>query len=224
MFSAMPVLLFPVMFKHPELANPVVTLEEAKSALTPYYEIAVRCIDDGYQQLVDDPKRHTLDARAQACVANSAIVHRAATAFSGLANVKPHKGGNTFFIFFGAEIKARFKKLDAKKRYKNLMTKRQMQLQTQCHIPGILPGTYLTLGYAPDKLQQKIERHLITLQIGKNVYYEIDIDEELAGTVPQVTTMPITPTQGTSAKPRRVRPRQQPMEKPKAKGTSAGQE
>ncbi|MGB9119396.1 MAG: hypothetical protein WCE73_02145 [Candidatus Angelobacter sp.] len=206
------------------MANPVVSLEEAKASLRPHYRTLKNCIDDGYQQLVEYPKRHTLDARAQACFANSAIVHNALAAFSSVDGVKPIKGGNTFFIVIGAEINARFKKLDGRKRYRNLMTTRQLQLQQQCHIPGILPGTYLTLGYVSDPLQQRIARHLVTLQVGKKVHYEIDIDEELAGTVPLVMTMPVTPAQDTSTKRRRVQPRQQPITKPKFKGTSAGQE
>lgn len=212
------------MLNLPELANPVASPDEAKSCLKPYYRTFKKCIDDGWQQLVEYPKRHTLDPRAQACFVNSAIVHNALAAFSGLEGVKPVKGGNTFFLYIGAEIKTRFKKLDRRGTYRNFPTDRQMMLLTQQrNIPGILPGTYLTLGWILDRLQQQIVRHLITLQVGKKVFYEIDIDEELAGMTPQVTPMRPAPAQDTTAKKRRVRPRQHPIEKPKSKGTSAGE-
>ncbi len=74
------------------------------------------------------------------------------------------------------------------------MTGRQLRLMKQMNIPGFLPGTYLTIGYQLDDLQQKIQHRRITLQSHRAVIYAIDLDEAASAAPPStVSVMPQTP-------------------------------
>jgi hypothetical protein len=216
------------MINVPHFANPVMSLVEAKAVLKPYYATVRQCIDDGWRQWMEYPLQHTMDSRARACFVNSAIVYNAKKALHAEDDVKIETGGNTTFFVIGAELKTRFKMLHGKKlTYSNYPTMRQMLLLTQQYnIPGILPGTYLTIGWTLDSLKQNITRHLITLQAGDSPYYTIDLDKELVSALPAIAAMPAIQPSTETAKPRRVRPRQQPTgkEKPQTKAKSAGQQ
>jgi len=139
--------------------------------------------------------RHMLDARARAAFLNSVIIHRAKTAFTDDPYVTFTQAQGSFFLHFGTEIKVRFKKLKPNGTYSNIMTRQQLRLMYQKNIPGILPGTYLTVGYILDKLQQEIQQHKITLQNRKTVIYAIDLDEAASSATPRtrVAPMPLTP-------------------------------
>lgn len=215
------------MLNIPEFANPILSKEEATDFLRPHFPDFVKIEDGAWQEWMDLPNRHKLDNRARANNVHCFIVHRALDEFSKTAGTKAIRGGNTFWLHIGDHIKTRFKKLDRKKLYRNYPTATQLKLAFQGNIPGILPGTYLTLGYLLDDLEQKIERHLVTLQIGKRIVYEIDIDAELGAKATPVVAMPVVPVQPT-APVRRVRPRRgvkpATAKEQKAKGNAAGGE
>jgi hypothetical protein len=204
------------MLNLPELANPVLSCEESKQQLNPYFLKFIECINGAWKQWSDYSLRHTMDNRARASMVNAAIVYRAKAAFAGLApEVKFTATGNSFFLYIGDHIKIRFKKFTADGRYSNLMTGRQIALlQQQSNIPGVLPGTYLTVGYQLDKLEQNIQSRMVTLQVKKTIKYFIDLDEEVAS-ISKVTAMPPMPIPAPAK--RRVKPR-------KAKGHAAGTE
>jgi hypothetical protein len=217
------VIAFTVMLNQPELANPILSKEEAANLLRPHFA-DFRSIEDGaWQKWMSLTERHKLDNRARANIVHCFIVDMALEKFSKVKGTKAVRGGNTFWLYIGDHIKTRFKKLDRKKLYRNYPTLTQLKLALQGNIPGILPGTYLTLGYLLDDLEQNIEQHLVTLQIGKRVIYEIDIDAELGQTSVPVVRMP-TPAPQPAAE-RRVRPRRSVAAKEaKARGNAAGRE
>jgi hypothetical protein len=166
--------------------------------------------------------------RARASFVNAAIVYRAKAAFAGLEpDVKFTATGNSFFLYIGDHIKIRFKKFTDDGRYSNLMTGRQIALlEQQNNIPGIVPGTYLTVGYQLDKLQQSIQCRMVTLQLKKGIEYFIDLDEEVAS-MNKVTAMPSVPPPMAPPAKRRVKPRtnvNKITKNNKAKGHAAGTE
>jgi hypothetical protein len=208
------------MLNLPEFANPVLSKEEAADLLRPFFSDFREIIDEAWQEWMELPKRHKLDNRARANAVHCFIVHQALEKFSKTKDTKAVRGGNTFWLYFGDHIKARFKKLDGKLLYRNIRTATQLTLELQGNIPGILPGTYLTLGYLLDDLQQSIARHLVTLQHRKRIIYQIDIDAELGATGTPVVPMPapmLPPPQERRVRPRRIANKQE-----KAKGNVAG--
>jgi hypothetical protein len=211
------------MLNQPELASPILSKEEAVELLRPHFA-DFRNIEDGaWQKWMSLPERHKLDSRARANIVHCLIVNMALERFSKVKGTKPVRGGNTFWLYIGDHIKTRFKKLDRKKLYRNYPTRTQLKLALQGNIPGILPGTYLTLGYLLDDLEQTIEQHLVTLQVGKRVIYEIDIDAELGQAVTPVVPMPTPIAPATTE--RRVRPRRiAATREAKARGNAAGGE
>jgi hypothetical protein len=208
------------MLNLPEFANPILSKEEAADFLRPHFSEFRKIEDEAWQEWMDLPNRHKLDNRARANNVHCFIVHRALERFSKVKGTKPVRGGNSFWLYIGDQIKTRFKKLDRKKLYRNYPTATQLKLALQGNLPGILPGTYLTLGYLLDALEQKIERHLVTLQLGKRIIYEIDIDAELGATGTPVVPMPapmLPPPQERRVRPRRIANKQE-----KVKGNAAG--
>ena len=211
------------MLNQPEFANPILSKEEATETLRPYFSDFRKIEDDAWGEWLAYHKRHKLDNRARAAFIHCFLVELALEKFSKRKGTKAVRGGNTFWLYIGDHIKTRFKKLDRKKLYRNYPTRTQLKLALQGNIPGILPGTYLTLGYLLDELEQAIERHLVTLQMGKKVIYEIDIDAELAQTTAPVVPMPTPAAPPTTE--RRVRPRRIAVAKEaKARGNVAGGE
>lgn len=208
------------MLNLPELANPVLSKEEAANLLRPFFSDFRQIIDDAWQEWMEITNRHKLDNRARAGAVHCLIAHRALERFSRTKGAKAVRGGGTLWLYIGEHIKTRFKKLDEKLLYRNYPTATQLQLELQGNIPGILPGTYLTLGYVLDDLQQSVARHLVTLQVRKRVVYEIEMDAELGATGTTVVPMPVPvfpPTQE-----RRVRPRRVAKKEAQAKGNAVG--
>lgn len=213
------------MLNVPGLANPVLSSDEAKRQLQPYFEKFIECINGAWKQWIEYPLRHTLDNRARASFIYAATVYRAKATFSGLEPfLKFTSTGNSFFLYVGDHVKLRFKKLCADGTYSNLMTRRQIALQLQQNIPGMLPGTYLTVGYKLDKLQQNIQERMVTLQVNNTIKYFIDLDEEVAsGDSGKIT--PMSPAPSPSPARRRVKPRDNAKKNTgKAKGHAAGTE
>jgi hypothetical protein len=134
------------MLNLPEFANPILSKEEAAGLLRPYFSEFRKIEDEAWQEWMDLPNRHKLDNRARANAVHCFIVHRALERFAKIKGTKPVRGGNTFWLYIGEHIKTRFKKLDRDKLYRNYPTAIQLKLALQGNIPGILPGTYLTLG------------------------------------------------------------------------------
>jgi hypothetical protein len=209
------------MLNLPELANPVLSKEEAADLLRPFFSGFRDIIDEAWQEWMELPNRHKLDNRARANAVHCFIVHRALEKYSKSKSAKAVRGGNTFWLYFGDHIKARFKKLDGKLLYRNYPTGNQLKLELQGNIPGILPGTYLTLGYVLDELEQSVARHLVTLQVRKRVIYEIDMDAELGATGTTVVPMP-APVLPSAPQERRVRPRRVAKKEAQAKGNAVG--
>lgn len=188
-------MLFSVMLNLPGLANPVLSYDESKQQLSPYFEKFIECINGAWKQWMEYPLRHTLDNRARASFVNAAIVYRAKAEFSGLEPfAKFTVTGNSFFLYVGDHVKLRFKKFSPDGTYSNLMTGRQIALQLQKNIPGMLPGTYLTVGYQLDKLQQNIKARMVTLQVKNKIEYFIDLDEEVASGSNKIAAMPPMPS------------------------------
>lgn len=214
------------MLNLPEFANEILSKEEASELLRPHFADIRQSMDEAWQEWLATPNRHKLDNRARAANMHCFIVHNALEKFLKKHGAKPVRTGNSFWLYIDEHIKARFKKLDDNKRYRNYPTATQLQLAFQGNIPGILPGTYLTLGYQLDKLEQSIAHHLVTLQIGKKVIYEIDIDAELGAAGTSVVPMPAPIQPAPPA--RRVRPRRGVKEaaamEQKAKGNAVGGE
>ncbi|MDT8068442.1 MAG: hypothetical protein ROO76_09790 [Terriglobia bacterium] len=216
------------MINHPHLANSILTEAEAKALLKPYFPTIKKCIDDAWDEWLALDKRHRFDKRARAAFLHSMITHNALAAFAKHEDAKTVPGNGTFWLYIGDHIKSRFKKLDRNRRYRNYPTNTQLKLEIQGNIPGVLPGTYLTLGYLLDPLEQKVAHHLVTLQIRKKILYAIDIDAELASATVPVVQIPApvkTVTEAQTEK-RRVRPRGERREtevKAKSKGTFAGE-
>jgi hypothetical protein len=211
-----------------EFANPILSKQEATELLHPHFAEIRQCMDEAWQEWLATPSRHKLDNRARAANVHCFIVHGALEKFLKKHGTKPVRTGNSFWLYIDDHIRARFKKLDHKRRYRNYPTAAQLQLAFQGNIPGILPGTYLTLGYQLDTLQQAIAAHVVTLQMGKKIIYEIDIDAELGATATPVVPMPTPKPVQPAATERRVRPRRGVKEatakEQKAKGNAVGRE
>jgi len=183
------------MLKHPEFANPVLSEKEARDLFAPYASKIVALMNSAWRQWENCPQRIMLDARARASFLSSVFRHEAKVAFVGDSNISFTEKGNSFFLYLGSEAKARFKKLKPNGEYSNIMTGLQLKLMKQMNIPNILPGTYLTIGYQLDPLQQKIQSRKITLQSSKGVIYMIDLDQAASASAPSVTVMPQAPPQ-----------------------------
>lgn len=210
------------MLNLPELANPVLSKEESADLLRPLFSDFRRIIDDAWQEWMELVTRHPrVDKRARAATIHCFIVHRALEKFSKTKGTKAVRGGGTLWLYISDQIKARFKKLDGKLLYRNYPTATQLKLELQGNIPGILPGTYLTLGYVLDDLEQSVARHLVTLQVRKRVIYEIDMDAELGATGTPVVPMP-APVLPSAPQERRVRPRRVAKKEAQAKGNAVG--
>lgn len=188
------------MIKHAEFANPVLSEAEARSLLSPHFGPLVKCVRDAWAQWESYPHRHALDARARAAFMSAFFSHRARAVFPDFSD-----SGNTFFLYFGNEAKLRLKKLKSNGTYSNIMTGRQLRLLRQMNIPGILPGTYLTLGYQLDFSEQSIAHIGVTLQSGKQVVYRIDLDEasSASSATPVFPQTPVAPSASPRVKPRK---------------------
>jgi hypothetical protein len=193
------------MINLPEFANPVLSEKEARRIFAPYYEKLIGCINGAWEQWEVCPQRHALDARTRASFISSLFRHLAKAAFNNDldSNVSHSDSGNSFFLYIGIDAKARLKKLKPNGRYSNIMTGRQLMLMKQMNIPGILPGTYFTIGYQLDDLQQRIQRRKITLQSSKGIIYSIDLDDAVsAAPAAGVSVMPQTPPSSTGSRAR----------------------
>jgi hypothetical protein len=191
------------MIKHPDFANPVLSKEEAREVFSPYVEKFRKVISDTWHQWETCPQRHALDARARASFISSFFRHFAKSAFAGDTRVTYTENGNSFFLYVGKDAKVRLKKLRANGTYSNIMTGRQLRLIKQMDIPGMLPGTYLTIGYQLDDSQQKIRHKKITLQSYRGIIYSIDLDDaSTASSAAPIAVMPQIPPQSNSPRAR----------------------
>lgn len=191
------------MLKHPDFANPVLSEKEARELFAPYASKIVALMNSAWRQWESCPQRTMLDARTRASFLSSVFRHEAKAAFSTDPNVSFTEKRNSFFLYLGTEAKARFKKLKPNGKYSNVMTGLQLKLMKQMNIPNILPGTYLTIGYHLDPLQQTMQSRKITLQSTKSVIYSIDLDQAASATAPpSVTIMPQAPPQPNAPRAR----------------------
>jgi hypothetical protein len=209
-----------VMLNHPEFANPVLSEEETRSLFAPHAPTIAALINRVWKQWESCPQRSMLDARTRASFLSSLFRHEIKNVFGGSDKSGVHftEDGNSFFLYFGDQAKMRFKKLDANGKYSNIMTRVQLQLIKQVNMP-FMPGTYLTIGYQLDALQQGILSKKITLQSRSGVVYAIDLDElaSASGKAPNVTPMPQVPPQ-IDAPRARARKGAVPAKKKKSSG------
>lgn len=208
------------MLTHPDFANPVLSEEEARNLFAPYAAKIVAAIIRVWAEWEICPQRAMLDARTRASFLNALFWHEIKRIFDGDPNIHVTQNGNSIFMYVGTQAKMRFKKLKPNGMYSNIMTRVQLQLIRQVNMP-FMPGTYLTIGYQLDDLQQGILSKKITLQSRSGVVYAIDLDElaSASGTAPNVTPMPQVPPQIDGP---RARARKEAV--PAAKKKSKGQE
>jgi hypothetical protein len=205
----------------PEFANPVLSEQETRNLFGPYAARLIAVKDKIWAQWLGCPQRTMLDARTRASFLSALFWHEVKGSFEGDPNIHVTHNGGSIFLYIGTEAKTRLKKLKTDGTYSNIMTRTQLNLIKQMNMP-FMPGTYLTIGYQLDPLEQRIASLRITLQSTKGVVYAIDLDEMAASSssAPAVTPMPQVPPQTNAP---RARARKDALKRIKKEKTS-GQE
>jgi len=202
--------------------NHLLTLQQAEERLQPYKADLDGCIQHGWDVWNQDylQKHHILRSRSRAAIVFDEIVFKAQQVFCQ-PNVKFDLKNNTFLLFIGEDIIVRFKKIKRNGRCSNVNTRQQALFQLQqMVIPGMEPGTALTVGYALDDLQQKIARKTVVCQFNNRVLWTIELLNEADSPVVEMPqpTVPEAPKQRFEAKPELLKDSRQSKKKKKGKG------
>jgi hypothetical protein len=205
------------MLNHPDFANPVLSEEEARNLFTPYAGKVTAVINKVWKEWESCPQRAMLDARTRASFLNALFWNEVKGIFGGDPNIRVTQNGNSVFLYIGTQAKTRFKKLKPNGTYSNIMTGTQLRLMKQIHMP-FMPGTYLTIGYQLDPLQQQIASRKITLQSSRGVIYAIDLDQIASAGATNVTPMPQVPPQTNAPRARARKDALKGIKKKKSSG------
>jgi hypothetical protein len=190
------------MIQHNQI--PLPTKEEAEKIVAPIaeqFKQVFRKASEDWLTLYEKV-RHILSARSRSAIFHDHIAWHAKAIFAQVPGIRVFTRKGIFTVCMENTADFRFKKLDLKMRSNNVTTGQSTKYSMQFKLDGFEDLPRLTAGYTLDELQLALARMCVTLQIGRNVAYVVDLT---GGSGQQLLAFPKLPA-GLPAQPQsRVR-------------------
>lgn len=154
------------------------TKEEAEKIVTPiaeqFRQVFRKASEDWatYYEKV----RHILSTRSRSNIFHDHIAWHAKAIFAKMPGIRVFTRRGIFTVCVEEAADFRFKKLDSKLRSNNVRTGQSTKYSMQFRLEGFDDLPRLTAGYTLDDLQLALAKMYVTLQIGRNVAYVVDLN------------------------------------------------
>lgn len=155
---------------------PLLTRQEAEELIRPYAPKLRKCIEDAFEcwKTFYAPQHHVLKPRTFASIMSDHILHNALTAFDDDDSVRWGKHGGIVAMRIQDKVDLRIKKFDRGDRTANIKTRQQDEYQRHMPFNGF-DRPRLNAGYRTNGMRSDLTALLVTLQLGRNVRYRIDL-------------------------------------------------